>query len=144
MTMAVESGIPRRMLWGDLVLAVFWAAMVMAAAWATPDPSGRGTHTQFGLPPCPSLLLTQRPCPACGLTTSFSALLHADLGFAFRAHALGPPLFAYLGVSALYLASKFAFGYRLLLPRWLILWGNLAVLAAFFLYGIWRYLSPNA
>ena len=36
--------------------------------------------------------LTGRPCPSCGLTRSWSALLHGDLGAAFRFHRLGPPL----------------------------------------------------
>jgi hypothetical protein len=38
----------------------------------TADPTGRGTHQQFGLPPCVILTLTKLPCPTCGMTTSFA------------------------------------------------------------------------
>jgi hypothetical protein len=47
---------------------------------------------------CPFHRLLGRPCPACGLTRSWAALLHGDLPGAFRYHALGP---AALGVLAL-------------------------------------------
>jgi len=45
----------------------------------------------------PDLCLFHRfmgvPCPTCGLTRSWSALLHGHLEAAFRFHLLGPPLF---------------------------------------------------
>ncbi|GAC1465419.1 MAG: DUF2752 domain-containing protein [Isosphaeraceae bacterium] len=37
-----------------------------------PDPKGYGTHTQLGLPPCHFAWVTGRPCPSCGMTTSFA------------------------------------------------------------------------
>ena len=40
-----------------------------------------------------------RPCPTCGLTRSWAALLHADAAAAFRFHLLGPWLF--LGLAGL-------------------------------------------
>ncbi len=43
---------------------------------------------------CPFLRLTGRPCPTCGLTRSWSALLHGDLAASFRFHAWGPLLLA--------------------------------------------------
>jgi hypothetical protein len=75
-----------------------WLFTTITALCLHPDPSGHGTHTQLGLPPCPSVLLFNRPCPGCGLTTSFTAFLHGDFAFAFKAHPLGP--FMYLGMTA--------------------------------------------
>jgi hypothetical protein len=87
----------RKRLSGQLMFVGVWLAITAVAVVLHPDSSGHGTHTQLGLPPCPSVLLFSRPCPGCGLTTSFTALLHGDLALAFRAHAFGPLL--YLGTT---------------------------------------------
>lgn len=80
---------------------LFWAAVGAAALavlglarFLQPDPSGLGTHTQLGLPPCLFLLLTSLPCPACGLTTAFAHMARLQPMAALRAHMLGVPLFA--------------------------------------------------
>jgi len=39
-----------------------------------------------------------RPCPTCGLTRSWSALLHGNLAASFRYHALGPATLVGLAV----------------------------------------------
>lgn len=82
----------------QLTLFFAWLFITVCGLYLHPDPSGHGTHTQLGLPPCPSALLFNRPCPGCGLTTSFTALLHGQIAFAFHAHPLGP--FLYLGLTA--------------------------------------------
>lgn len=53
----------------------------MAAALALglvlePSPTGTGTHCALGLPPCGMLAATGRPCPTCGVTTSFVLAAH--------------------------------------------------------------------
>jgi hypothetical protein len=57
------------------------------------DASGRPltmqTHEQLGLPPCRFYELFDRPCPSCGLTTSFSLLMHGDLTGSLNANAVG-------------------------------------------------------
>jgi hypothetical protein len=83
----------RIILAGQLIWFLAWLAVTAVALWLTPNPQGHGTHTQLGLPPCPSVLLFSKPCPGCGLTTSFSAFVHGDFPVAFRAHALGPALY---------------------------------------------------
>lgn len=90
-----------------------WLFITACGLYLHPDPSGHGTHTQLGLPPCPSALLFDRPCPGCGLTTSFTALLHGQFGLAFHAHPLGP--FLYLGLTAWALLGFYGFfrGWRL-------------------------------
>ena len=49
-------------------------AVLLMAAWLTPDPSGLGTHTQLGLEPCISMSALRLPCPMCGMTTTFSLM----------------------------------------------------------------------
>ena len=68
--------------------------VLVIARMLTPDPSGFGTHTQLGLPPCGFRLLTSLPCPACGLTTSFAHMARGQITSALHANALGVPLFA--------------------------------------------------
>ncbi|AIE87414.1 hypothetical protein OP10G_4046 [Fimbriimonas ginsengisoli Gsoil 348] len=74
--------------------------MTVIAALLHPDKHGHGTHQQLGLPPCPSVLLFDRPCPGCGLTTSWTALMHGDFAHAFAAHPLGPLLYLAFTISA--------------------------------------------
>src|SRR5207237_7307937 len=47
--------------------------VLTVAAWATPDPSGVGTHhSSLHMQPCHFLQTTGLPCPGCGMTTSFA------------------------------------------------------------------------
>ena len=61
--------------WDGGLYALLWlgflAVMAMAVA-VRPDRSGFGTHTQLHLPPCGFYLVFGKPCPSCGMTTSFS------------------------------------------------------------------------
>ena len=41
-----------------------------------PSPSGIGTHTLLGFPPCGFYKITGIPCPTCGVTTSFVLAAH--------------------------------------------------------------------
>jgi hypothetical protein len=98
-----EPATSRRDLAGSLTLSCIWIFVTVVGLLLTPDAHGHGTHQRLGLPPCPSVLLLDRPCPGCGLTTSWTALLHGNLGLAFHAHALGP--FLYAGYTAFALAT---------------------------------------
>ena len=97
----LRSGFPRGRLGGQLAWFALWAVMTAVGLYLTPNPSGFGTHTQLGLPPCPSTLLWARPCPGCGMTTSVAATLHGNFSLAFRAHPFGPLLYALFTASAL-------------------------------------------
>lgn len=79
---------PKGHLWWFLV----WVAVMLAALYITPNPRGHGSHLQIGLPPCPAVLYTGRPCPSCGMTTSFAATLEGNWELATRAHPIGVPL----------------------------------------------------
>jgi hypothetical protein len=95
---AVDS---RRRLTGQLLWFLLWFGTTGFAAFLSPDPHLHGTHQQLGLPPCPSVIFFHRPCPGCGLTTSFTAFVHGHWAQAFQAHAFGPALYALFTISAL-------------------------------------------
>jgi hypothetical protein len=102
-----------RLLWAACAGLAF--AILATARALTPDPSGFGTHTQLGLPPCGFLRLTALPCPLCGLTTAFAHMARLQITSALHAHVLGPALFA-LTVLALPLCL-FAFARALPIAR---------------------------
>ena len=56
---------------------------------ANGQPRSMATHMQLGLPPCGMVLLTGRPCPACGMTTSFALLAHGDVPNSLHANWVG-------------------------------------------------------
>lgn len=66
---------------------------VIAARLHPYDPEGQpltmAVHTQLGMPPCEFVIWTQKPCPSCGLTTSFSLLIHGDIVGSLRANSAG-------------------------------------------------------
>lgn len=96
-----DESIPRRYLKGHLIWFAFWLAVTICGIILSPSVHGHGTHQQLGLPPCPSILLFGRPCPGCGLTTSFTATLHGQLATAWTAHPFGPFLYLIFTLSAL-------------------------------------------
>jgi hypothetical protein len=95
-------------LWVRGLLLLNAAALVglfTVAAWLKPyDADGvplrMASHTQLGLPPCNFVAWFGRPCPTCGMTTSFALLMHGDVLASLRANpggtlfALGLMLFA--------------------------------------------------
>ena len=97
----LEYGQPRKALKSQITWFGAWAFVTGIGAFLTPDKSGHGTHQQLGLPPCPSVLLFDRPCPGCGLTTSWTAFIHGNFAEAFHAHPLGPPMYLLFTFTAL-------------------------------------------
>jgi hypothetical protein len=91
---------PRLARWvrGMLVLmAAGFIAVFAVALWLNPynadgTPRDMATHTQLGLPPCNMVVMVGKPCPACGMTTSFSLLAHGDVRSSLRANWAGTVL----------------------------------------------------
>ena len=75
-----------------LALTVFALAVYLDPY--RPDGSARdmGTHRQLGLPECTFKHATGLPCPSCGMTTSFSLLMHGDPLNSLRANWVGTGL----------------------------------------------------
>ena len=91
-------GRPARASWFARGLLVLIAAGLVAvfavAAWLRPydadgQPLRMETHRQLGLPPCEFVYRWGKPCPSCGLTTSFALLVHGDVTNSLRANAVG-------------------------------------------------------
>lgn len=95
----------QRRLW--LILPVGFLLVSAVGLSLTPHPDGFGTHRALGLPKCLFLEWTGLPCPGCGLTTSFTLLLHGQWREAFAAHALGPLLYAAFGVAAVFSLAEY-------------------------------------
>ena len=74
------------------------SALLGVAVWLTPDRHGHGTHQQLGLPPCTFYVLFGRPCPACGMTTSWAWLVRGEVIEACRAN-VGGTLLAALAIA---------------------------------------------
>jgi len=80
---------------GTLAVMALGMALVLGLAVTLnpyqPDgnPRTMGTHQQLGLPPCNFMVMTGYPCPSCGLTTSFSLMMHGDLVNSFRTNWVG-------------------------------------------------------
>jgi hypothetical protein len=77
-----------------VLMAVGFAAVLTTAACLRPyeadgTPRMMATHTQLGLRPCNMVVLTGKPCPACGMTTSFALLVHGDVANSLRANWVG-------------------------------------------------------
>src|SRR5262249_24340815 len=79
------------------VLAVFFIAWQLNPYQEDGSARTEGTHQQkpLGLPPCTFLASTGRPCPACGMTTSFALLVRGDVGNSLRANWVGTLLCAF-------------------------------------------------
>jgi hypothetical protein len=77
-----------------VIMAVGFTAVLTTAACLRPyDTDGRpysmGTHQQLGLQACNMVAMTGKPCPACGMTTSFALLVHGDVVNSLKANWVG-------------------------------------------------------
>ena len=95
--------VPERLAWVVRILLVgmalvFTVVLTLAVTLNPYDADGQprtmATHTQLGLPPCNFVTLTGRPCPACGMTTSFALLMKGDVLNSAKANWVGTALAA--------------------------------------------------
>lgn len=71
------------------VLAGLLVAALGAGLVLKPNPDGVDTHTQLGLPPCGMYQMTGKPCPTCGVTTSFVLAVHGRFKESFLNQPFG-------------------------------------------------------
>jgi hypothetical protein len=76
------------------LVAVFTIAILLNPYNPDGTPRTMGTHTgpPLNLPDCTFKTVTGLPCPSCGMTTSFSLLLHGDPLNSLRANWVGTGL----------------------------------------------------
>lgn len=105
-----------------LVVAALLAGVFAVAVWLNPyNPDGTprtmATHTQLGMPPCNFVLMTGRPCPSCGMTTSFALLVRGDIGASLRANWAGTVIAVLWAVTLVWAAASGVRGRALVIPR---------------------------
>ncbi len=128
----------RQRVLAGLVAGLLLAWLLVGAA-LLPDPSGMGTHRQLGLPPCGWIVAFNRPCPTCGMTTSFASAVHGQFGDSLRAQPFATGLAiavaaafwgcVYTAATGSGVLAVYAF---LLRPRWV--WATLGLLALAWVY----------
>lgn len=100
-------------IWQGLVVLLWLGTVVIGGFILRANPIGHGTHRQIGLPACGSVVMFNRPCPACGLTTSWTSFLHGQIGYSFVTNWFGPLLFlaftayALLSLVAIFRGQRF-------------------------------------
>lgn len=134
-----------------LVLTLPWIAVFSIAIGLDPylaDGEARrlGTHRQIrlpgmqeGLPECNFKAMAGLPCPSCGMTTSFTLLMHADVWNSLQANFAGT-LLATFGL--LFVPWAFAsafFGRFVLIRRIEIVVFRLAIVFLVILFGRWAF-----
>ena len=72
-----------------ILMTSFALILICIAAWLKPNPMGMGTHEQLGLPSCSFLIDYGKPCPFCGMTTSFSHMVRGQILHSFKAQPMG-------------------------------------------------------
>ena len=114
MTRAVRGGL--------LAVAGVIAGIFAIAFWLNPydaegNPRRMATHTQLGMPPCNFVLLTGKPCPACGMTTSFSLLVRGDVSASMRANWAGTLLAGLWALTMVWAVAGGIVGRPLFIPH---------------------------
>lgn len=124
---------------GQAIWASIFVVLFVLSWRLNPNSSGHGTHMQLGLPPCPSVLMFGRPCPGCGMTTSFSYCSRGDFIDGFKVHPFGPLLFVGWGVTALMAGYGALRGFTLDTGSKSFQWVLASFAILFFAYGAFRF-----
>ena len=96
--------------------AVFVAAFSINPYGEDGKPRTMSTHTQLGLAPCNFVLLTGKPCPSCGMTTSFALLVRGDVVASARANWVGSVICVLWALGLVWSAASGAWGKPLFVP----------------------------
>jgi Protein of unknown function (DUF2752) len=118
-------------------LFVFFVAIFLLNPYENGEPLRLGTHQQLGLPECNFKSLAGVPCPSCGMTTSFTLLVRADIWHSMQANFAGT-LLATFGL--LFIPWAFAsafFGRFVFIRRMEIVVFRLALVFLVILFGRW-------
>ncbi len=129
-----RTGIGGRLTAGAVALGCL--SVLALAAYLHADGRGHGTHEQLGLMKCAWPMLFDKPCPTCGMTTSFTHAANADLLSAVQtqpfgaALAIGTSVMFWMGLYVALTGSRiWAVGMRMLNGRTIAVLGLLALAA---------------
>lgn len=105
-----------------LAIAVALAGVFAAAVKIHPydedgQPRTMSTHTQLGMPPCNFVALTGKPCPSCGMTTSFALLVRGDVSASLRANWVGSFICVLWALTLVWALASSIRGKALFVPR---------------------------
>ena len=105
-----------------LAVGVALAGIFGIACWLNPydadgNPRSMATHTQLGLPPCNFVMLTGKPCPACGMTTSFALLVRGDVSASLGANWAGTLIAVLWALTMVWAVAGGIVGRPLFIPR---------------------------
>jgi phosphatidylserine synthase len=119
-------------------IVVFCVAIFMINPYNEEGEAERaGVHQQLGLPECNFKTLVGVPCPSCGMTTSFTLLVRADVWNSMRANFAGTAL-ATFGLLFIPWALISAFCGRFVLIRSIeLVIFRLAIVFLIVLFGRW-------
>lgn len=79
-------------------------------------PRTMSTHTQLGMMPCNFVVLTGKPCPSCGMTTSFALLVRGDVMASMRANWVGSTICVLWATTLLWAVASGVAGKPLFVP----------------------------
>jgi hypothetical protein len=102
---------------GGLLVGIFAIAFWLNPYDSDGKPRRMATHTQLGMPPCNFVLLTGKPCPACGMTTSFALLVRGDLSASMRANWAGTLIAGLWALTMVWAIAGGIAGRPLFIPR---------------------------
>ncbi len=118
------------------IIAGMCLGLLVLACFLNPSAKGHGTHTQLGLPACGWAIFFNKPCPTCGMTTSFAYAARGQIGKAFVTQPAGTLIALACAVTFWGALHGAVFGSRvdrlvlpLFQPRWLWLGAGI-ILAA--------------
>ena len=100
-----------------LLAGVFAVAFYLNPYDADGKPRTMATHTQLGMPPCNFVILTGKPCPSCGMTTSFALLVRGDVGASLRANWAGTLIAVLWALTMVWAVASGIKGRALFIPR---------------------------
>lgn len=121
------------------IIAIALLSLLITAAWLKPAPEGHATHTQLGLPGCGWVVRFGKPCPTCGMTTSFAHAAHGGFGRSLAAQPFATLLVIASAAGFWAAAHVAATGSRLgeIIAGWLrprVLWALAATALAAWIY----------
>ncbi len=85
-----------------ILIAIGIVSVFIIAVYLNPYRGGRvwysETHRQLGLPPCNFKRATGKPCPSCGMSSSFALFVRGDVVNSLEANPVGTLLAAFLAI----------------------------------------------